>query len=511
MDAWLERVYERHRARYPALLLGGAYLIAALIIGPGLAVFPIRYEGLSLTEAMLAIGVVEVGGLGFCLVGGLACRNLLRALSGWAAEPGNDVQADAARRAAFALPGRFIRGGLAVLPIGPAFVAAVTVPVHHTAAVDFVEIAWGEIVAGSFLLLAMYLLVDVGLRPVRAALRADAQPERTTRLAYLLTAVVVFLIYIGFTAGGFWVLRRGHTASGRLLEVSAVATAFTAFSVVIVAPLLSGSVIGPLRTLIGGTRAVSDGSLTVTVPVTSRDELGELAASFNTMVHGLRERSELREQNAALVDELRASRSRVVAAADTERRAIERDLHDGAQQQLVLVGLKLQMAGRLIDSDPARARALHGELRADLQRALAELRELAHGIYPPLLESEGLRGALAEAAERAAIGTTVECDGIGRYSSDVEAAVYFCCREALQNAAKHAGDEARARVKLSERDHVLSFEVLDDGLGFDPAATRASAGMQNMTDRIGALGGTLDIQSAPGQGTAILGTVPLSP
>jgi signal transduction histidine kinase len=272
---------------------------------------------------------------------------------------------------------------------------------------------------------------------------------------------------------------------------------------------LSGSVIGPLRTLIRGTRAVGHGSLDITVPVTSHDELGELAASFNTMVHGLRERAELREQNATLVDELRASRSRVVAAADTERRAIERDLHDGAQQQLVLVGLKLEVAGRLIDSDPAKARALHAELKADLQRALAELRELAHGIYPPLLESDGLRGALAEAAQRAAIGTTVECDGIGRYGSELEAAVYFCCREALQNAAKHAGDGARARVTLSERDHVLAFEVLDDGSGFDPTATRASAGMQNMTDRIGALGGTLDIQSAPGRGTTILGTVPL--
>jgi signal transduction histidine kinase len=511
MDAWLERLYERHRSRYVGLLLGCTYLVAALIIGPGLGLFPIRYEGLSLAQGGLAIGVVEVAGVGFYLVGAFACRHLLRALSEWTAERNDDARAEAARRAAFELPGRFIRGGLAVLPLGPPFVLAVTLPVHHTAAVDFLEIAWGEVVAGSFLLLAMYLLVDVGLRPVRAALRADAQPERTTRLAYLVTAVVVFLVYIAFTAGGFWVLRRGHTASGRLLEVSAVATAFTALSVVIVAPLLSGSVIGPLRTLIRGTRAVGDGSLDITVPVTSHDELGELAASFNTMVHGLRERAELREQNATLVDELRASRSRVVAAADTERRAIERDLHDGAQQQLVLVGLKLEVAGRLIDSDPAKARALHAELKADLQRALAELRELAHGIYPPLLESDGLRGALAEAAQRAAIGTTVECDGIGRYGSDLEAAVYFCCREALQNAAKHAGDEARARVKLSERDHVLSFEVLDDGLGFDPAATRASAGMQNMTDRIGALGGTLDIQSAPGQGTAILGTVPLSP
>jgi len=115
-----------------------------------------------------------------------------------------------------------------------------------------------------------------------------------------------------------------------------------------------------------------------------------------------------------------------------------------------------------------------------------------------------------EAVQRAAIPTDFKCDGAGRSQPEVEAAVYFCCLEALQNAAKHAGDGARATVELADRDGVLEFEVLDDGHGFDTSAAQASAGLQNMTDRVGALGGKLQIDSSPGQGTKIRGTIPLA-
>jgi signal transduction histidine kinase len=159
-------------------------------------------------------------------------------------------------------------------------------------------------------------------------------------------------------------------------------------------------------------------------------------------------------------------------------------------------------------ADDPKASALVEHLRGDLDRALAELRDLAHGIYPPLLENEGLPGALGEAAQRAAIPTTLEADGAGRYPPELEAAVYFCCLEALQNAAKHGGDGARATITLAERDNALAFTVSDDGPGFDTASQNGSAGLQNMTDRIGALGGTLRIESAPGNGTKITGTLP---
>jgi signal transduction histidine kinase len=260
------------------------------------------------------------------------------------------------------------------------------------------------------------------------------------------------------------------------------------------------SVRGPIGRLLPATRAVRSGDLDVRVPVTATDELGALMQSFNEMVEALRGNEK----------ELRASRARVVAAADEERRRVERDLHDGAQQQLVLLGLKLGATQRLIERDPAAGLAMFDELRGDLSTALAELRDLAHGLYPAVLENEGLAAALAQAVARSAIPASLDCDGAGRYPPVLEAAVYFCCLEALQNAAKHAGEGAHADVRLAERDGALAFEVADDGRGFDTTGMDASAGLQNMTDRIGALGGNLQIQSAPGKGTTLTGTIPLA-
>jgi signal transduction histidine kinase len=263
--------------------------------------------------------------------------------------------------------------------------------------------------------------------------------------------------------------------------------------------IVARSVLDPIEELTATTKRVRGGDMTTPARLLSDDELGMLATSFNTMLRDLAQREE----------DLRASRERIVTAADAERRRVERDLHDGAQQHLVLLNLKLAMAQRLIDTDPAAAKAMHDELRTDLERALAELRDLAHGIYPQALESEGLPAALREAAQRAAIPTTVEVDGATRYRPELEAAVYFCCLEALQNAAKHAGADAAATIRLAEIDRTVQFQVADNGSGFDPLTARASSGIQNMTDRVGALGGALEIKSSPGEGTTITGMIPI--
>jgi len=152
----------------------------------------------------------------------------------------------------------------------------------------------------------------------------------------------------------------------------------------------------------------------------------------------------------------------------------------------VLLGLKLGLSRSLIDQDPAAAQTMHDELRRDLSQVLSQLRDLAHGIYPAVLVSEGLPAALREAAGRAAVVTEVRCDGAGRYLPEVEAAAYFCCLEALQNAAKHGGDGVSVGIELTERDHSLVFEIADDGGGYDTQVAAASGGVQNMTDRIGA-------------------------
>jgi signal transduction histidine kinase len=216
---------------------------------------------------------------------------------------------------------------------------------------------------------------------------------------------------------------------------------------------------------------------------------------------------ELRVRN----QELQESRARIVAAGDAERRKLERNLHDGAQQHLVALAVKLRLAHDAVEDDPEDAMGMIDEIKADVQTAIAELRALAHGIFPPLLVSGGLSEALPAAASRAALPTSLDLDNVGRYGDDIEAAVYFCTLEALQNAGKHAGEAATATVHVSDVDGVLRFEISDDGAGFEmvAGATNHGHGFVNMADRLGAFGGNVKVVSAPGAGTTIIGTIPL--
>jgi signal transduction histidine kinase len=217
--------------------------------------------------------------------------------------------------------------------------------------------------------------------------------------------------------------------------------------------------------------------------------------------------AELQERN----EELQHSRARIVSAGDGERRKLERNLHDGAQQHLVALAVKLRLARDAVEDDPADAVTMIDEIKGDLQTAIGELRSLAHGIFPPLLMSGGLAEALPAAAARTPVPTTVDTTGIGRYTADMEAAVYFCVLEALQNAGKHAGEAASVAVRVWDNGDVLGFEVSDDGDGFDRNAADADGhGFVNMTDRLGAFGGTLSVRSHPGDGTVVAGTLPLS-
>jgi signal transduction histidine kinase len=240
--------------------------------------------------------------------------------------------------------------------------------------------------------------------------------------------------------------------------------------------------------------------------------LAEFARQVGLALRNVRLDSQLQaslDEVRRQAEQLRASRARVVSAADAERRRIERDLHDGAQQQLVALCANLRLARELARSDPTEATALLEQLGSDVQAALEELRELAHGIYPPLLADRGLAEALSAVAARAPVRTRVESGAIGRYPPQVEATVYFCCLEALQNAGKHAGEAASAAVRVTEKEGGLLFEVSDDGAGFDPAAGGWGSGLTNMTDRLGGIGGSLRIESSPGQGTRVAGTIPL--
>jgi signal transduction histidine kinase len=214
----------------------------------------------------------------------------------------------------------------------------------------------------------------------------------------------------------------------------------------------------------------------------------------------------LRKQAA----ELQASRGRLVAAADEERRRIERNLHDGAQQHLVALAVKARLVEQLAERDPERARSLMNQLQDDVKSAIEELRALAHGIYPPLLSSAGLGEAITAACRRAPLPTEVDANVAARYPPEIEAAVYFCCLEALQNAAKHGGPGVSAQVRIREEAGALLFEVCDDGAGFETNQHGDGAGLTNMRDRLGAVGGTLRVESSAGRGTRIEGVVPVT-
>jgi signal transduction histidine kinase len=209
------------------------------------------------------------------------------------------------------------------------------------------------------------------------------------------------------------------------------------------------------------------------------------------------------------LDDLRASRQRLVAAQDDERRKLERNLHDGAQQHLVAIKVKLGLVGILATRDPEKAKAAIVALKHDADEALETLRDLARGIYPPLLAEKGLAAALQSQAGKATLPVHVDADGVGRYPQETEAALYFCTLEALQNVQKYAAATAVAVRLHEEREH-LFVEVRDDGRGFAVTAVTRGAGLTNMEDRLEALGGTLNIESTLGVGTTLCATVPVS-
>ena len=200
--------------------------------------------------------------------------------------------------------------------------------------------------------------------------------------------------------------------------------------------------------------------------------------------------------------ELTASRTRLATAADEERRRIERDLHDGAQQHLVALSVLLGLAR---NAEPDQSRALLAEASELVETSIVEIRRLAHGIYPALLISGGLPEALPTLAARSAVPAQLDLHGVGRYPAPTEAALYYCCSEALQNATKHGGPGTTVTITARDVDGTLTLVIADTGRGFDPALR--GHGLVNMTDRLSSIGGTLAVDSAAGRGTRIVAVV----
>jgi signal transduction histidine kinase len=208
-----------------------------------------------------------------------------------------------------------------------------------------------------------------------------------------------------------------------------------------------------------------------------------------------------------LLRELHDSRARIAASADHERRRIEREIHEGAQQRLLSLRIRVKLAGRP-GQDPAAATIALRELAGEVDAAIAEVASLARGTYPYVLTDQGLAAALALMASDAPVSTTVVVQSGRRYAVDLENAVYFCCVEAVQNAWKHAAGATAVRITVAECDDSLCFDVCDDGGGFDTVP--AGAGLTNVRDRVAAVGGRVTIDSTPGRGTRVSAAIPLT-
>ncbi len=512
VERTLQRFYERYGSGGSLLLamtLGLASVgVAALMV----VAVPAAFLEVPTSKWWTWVWLGQAVGLGGAAIGLFLSREVLRTVAGWSrgrsVERASQVWTtiESAPRAVITR-NAVIVAAIACLTVVPFWISDADAPAYTAL---LVIITSGVIIASDALFtifLAELILRPVaedvgrflprGFEPALSGWRLRTKAVLPVPALIFSTAVVVGAFSDIFTGPARFVMTFGVA-----LVVGAGATALYL--------VVTRTILRPIEELGRATERVRAGDLDSPAPLLGADDLGELTTRFNQMLEGLREREELAVRNVALdaslaesVRALEASQVRIVAAADESRRQVERDLHDGAQQTLLLLALKLRTLSAQVERGAAKEQvaAVVEDAIADAECAHRELRDLAHGIYPIALETGGLEPALAQAAKRASIPVEIEADGIGRYEPAVEAAVYFCCLEALQNAAKHAGPGAVARVSLADRDDALQVEVSDDGLGFEVARAGESSGLQNMTDRIGAVGGTVALSSTPGVGT----------
>jgi two-component system, NarL family, sensor kinase len=341
--------------------------------------------------------------------------------------------------------------------------------------------------------LATRVVVGTDATPEETLAALSDQLARADSTAQVLDRVVDLLVA---ATGATRAEVHTRQADGRS-RLDAAAGEATADAAQLVAPIVhEGETLGEVRLL-----ATRDDRF---LPADER-LLRRVCAALGPVARNARLTGELH----AHIDELRRSRQRIVTAHDDARRALERDIHDGAQQQLVSLRLKLGLAATLAERDGADAAfAVLTDAATQADESIRRLRDLARGLYPPVLAEQGLVPALRAHARDVPLSVTVAADGVGRFDRSVESAVYFCCLEAMQNASRHAQATA-VRIDLDRDDAGLVFAVADDGIGFDPEAVVGGAGLENMADRIAGLGGELEVARAPAGGTVVRGRVPV--
>ncbi len=391
-------------------------------------------------------------------------------------------------------------------------------PLGRRALAPVLAVAWLHVAAFSGILLARRIAPDAGVHEVSVWVLTLTVP--LAALAFLV-GLVRWWVYIATATQRLAARLRGHPEPDDLR--AALAEAFDDRSLDVVYWIGDGNghwadaqglpVVSPEAADGRAVTEVRDGERRVAAIIHDaalEDDRAfiDTATSYSLMTL---DNHRLSAQTSSLLRAVRESRSRIQSAADDERRRIERDLHDGAQQRLVALRIKLELAAERTDRGDADGDAGAAMLRGlgeEVEQALEEVRSLARGIYPAPLADHGLVGGLRAAALRSPLPTTVLAAGVGRHPREIESAAYFCCLEALQNVAKHAAGATAAVIELRD-DGVLRLEVRDDGAGFDQRDVEAGSGITNMRDRLAAVGGELILRSEPGRGTIVTGTIPL--
>jgi signal transduction histidine kinase/CheY-like chemotaxis protein len=343
---------------------------------------------------------------------------------------------------------------------------------------------------------------QLATRPILSDIedRLDPHPTPHAGASVRLRLLVAVPAFTVMTAGGGVLIGAAPgTDHGTLLLGLAIAVAASVVIAVPVTMLLAHSLLHPLDEIVAATERLQKGDFTKTVPELAADEYGKLARSLNDAMKGLAERQQLSAENEKLLADVRASRARIVAASDAERRRVERNIHDGAQQRLVALALDLRMIEDLAATE--HSGELESRVRAageNLRDALEELRELAQGLHPSVLSTDGLAPALAQLAAVAPLAVSLDVPE-QRFAEEIESTLYFVASEALANVAKYAR-ASRAEVTVEAQGRQVAIEIVDDGVGgADPGS---GSGLAGLDDRVAALGGHVAVESPPGQGNS---------
>ena len=465
---------------------------------------------LSRAEAVRVLLIALACETAAVVVGLLLVRHPVSAILAWAAQSNDRPSPEEAwtlmvRAPIWFVPRPFIVLSLLHLAITDVYIATVA----DMSLTGYLGIAVATQVSVAFVWMLTGFWVEFILRP--AIEEIDAQlpigAERPAKAWRLSTRIVLPIPVVGAVGGmvtGAFVVQFSDNIDVLLLVASLGAVLCGTFLAFLVKGAISDQLVRPIADLSAGAERVGSGDFTEKVPVVGGDELGALASSFNEMQLGLRELAELRVEREQLLDEVLASRARIVSASDAERRRVERNLHDGAQQRLVALALQLSM---LEDGAPDDAtKDMAGAAKAELAHALEELRELARGLHPQLLSTGGLEPALRQLAERSTIPVTVTAPS-ERFPDAVESTAYFVVSEALANVAKYA-EAASASVSAQRLNGKLVVRVSDDGVGgADPGS---GSGLAGLADRVAALAGRLEIESPAGGGTKVSVELPVA-